>query len=308
MAVTKVGHVALTVTELDEAVRHYTANVGLVLTRSDNGVAYLRAPGDQDSYCLVLQESESAQLARIGLKLSAVEDLEELESAAAAAGATVRRLSLGEEYELGEAVAFGLPSGQEIWAYHEIGNLGFLEGMSNPDPVASDRTIGTMRATRLDHIGIGAPDTSDVHKFLSEVLDFQSAELLMGPDGRPAGAWMSCGGTLHDIAITPGAPGSFHHAAFSAESQGALINGVDLLRHRDIPTFDYGLSRHGIGGVNTTYFHDPSGHRNELFADPYVTVGAPGKVPAVEWQMEDFGRAAFYFENELDMAFMSEAT
>lgn len=308
MAAIKVGHVALTVTDLDEAIRHYTRNVGLVVTKSDASTAYLRAPGDQDSYCISLRQSDSAHLETIGLKMSDAEDLAELEIAAANAGATIRRVAAGEQVGIGEAVEFGLPSGHTIRAYHDAEHIGWLEGMVNPDPVASDLTAGSMRAMRLDHLALGAPDTADVHKFLTEVLDFQSAEILYGPDDKPMGAWMTCGGTLHDIAITPGAPGAFHHAAFAATSQGALIEGVDLLKHRDVPTVDYGLTRHGIGGVNTVYFHDPAGHRNELFADPYVSVGAPGKVPEVSWNMETFARGAFYFENELDMAFMGETT
>lgn len=112
MAVTKVGHVALTVTDLEEAIGHYVGNVGLIPTRSVDGTAYLRAPADQDSYCLVLQESDSAQLARIGLKLSAVGDLEELESAATSAGATVQRLSRGEEHDLGRRWSSGCPQGK----------------------------------------------------------------------------------------------------------------------------------------------------------------------------------------------------
>lgn len=308
MAAIKVGHVSLTVTDLAESILHYTTVVGLIPTQQDADSAHLRAPGDQDAYCLSLQQSESAGLRTVGLKMGAVDDLAELETAASQAGSTVRRISHGEQHGIGQAVQFDLPSGHTFRAYHESDHIGWLEGMVNPDPVPSDLTVGSMRALRLDHIAIGAPDTADVHKFLTEVLDFQSAEILYGPDDRPLGAWMTCGGTLHDIAITPGAPGAFHHAAFAATSQGSLIDGVDLLRHRHVPTADYGLTRHGIGGVNTIYFHDPSGHRNELFADPYVAIGAPGKVPEVTWDMETFTRGAFYFENELDMAFMGETT
>lgn len=308
MAVIKVGHVALTVTDLDEAIRHYTEVVGLAVTTRRDREAYLRAPGDQDHHCIALHASDDARLLGVGLKLGSASDLEELEIAAGKAGATVRRISAGERVGIGEAVTFGLPSGQQVWAYHEVQNLGWAEGMQNPDPVAPDTTAGSLRGQRLDHIALGAPDTGDVHQFMTEVLDFQSAELLVGPDGRPAGAWMCCGNTLHDIAFIPGPPGSFHHAAFYAENQQSVISAPDLLRHRNVPVFAPGVSRHGVGGSNTTYFYDPSGHRNELFASPYVTHGAPGKIPAVEWSMNDFGRAVFYFENELDMAFLQATT
>jgi catechol 2,3-dioxygenase len=96
--------------------------------------------------------------------------------------------------------------------------------------------------------------------------------------------------------------------SFAAESRAAVVNGIDLLRHRGVPTMNFGLSRHGIGGVTTTYFHDPTGIRNELFFAPYPTPGVPDRVPPVVWDTADFARGAFYYENELDMPFLTEVT
>ena len=79
MAVTKVGRVVLTVTDLDEAVRHYTETMGLSVTTRRDGEAYLRLPGDQDHHNLVHQQSDRASLASFGIKMSDPGDLEELE-------------------------------------------------------------------------------------------------------------------------------------------------------------------------------------------------------------------------------------
>ena len=64
----------------------------------------------------------------------------------------------------------------------------------------------------------------------------------------------------------------------------------------------------GIGGFTTTYFHDPAGIRNELFSEPYPTPGAPGLVEPIEWTVDDFARGVFYYECELDQAFLTEVT
>jgi len=308
MAVTKVGRVVLTVTDLDEAVRHYTETMGLSVTTRRAGEAYLRLPGDQDHHNLVLQQSDRASLASFGLKMSDPGDLEELELVAGRAGADVRRVSAGEHPGLGEAVVFRLPSEHEVWAYHDIEHIGWAGGMENPDPVPEDATAGTVHAQRIDHVAICAPDVGDLATFLTEVLDFDSSEILIGPDGRPGATWMYCTNTMHDIAVVPGPGAGLHHVSFAADSRAAVINGIDTLRHRGVPTMDFGLTRHGIAGVTTTYFHDPSGIRNELFFGPYPTPGVPGQVPPVEWEMAEFARGAFYYENELDMAFMTEIT
>jgi catechol 2,3-dioxygenase len=195
-----------------------------------------------------------------------------------------------------------------VWAYHEVENLGWAEGMTNPDPVPDDSTAGTMRANRLDHVALCATDTEELAGFLTEVLDFDASEVLIGPDGRQVASWMYCTNTMHDVAIVPGPEGGLHHVAFYADSRAAVVNGIDLLRHRGVPTMNFGLSRHGIAGVTTTYFHDPAGIRNELFYGPYPTPGVPGQVPPVQWEMPDFARGAFYYENELDHDFMTEVT
>src|SRR2546430_885057 len=101
MAVTKVGRVVLTVTDLDEAVRHYTETMGLSVTTRRDGEAYLRLPGDQDHHNLVLQQSDRASLASFGIKMSDPGDLEELELVAGRAGADVRRGSGGGDPRVG---------------------------------------------------------------------------------------------------------------------------------------------------------------------------------------------------------------
>jgi catechol 2,3-dioxygenase len=165
-----------------------------------------------------------------------------------------------------------------------------------------------MRASRLDHVALCAADTEELAGFLTEVLDFDASEVLIGPDGRQVASWMYCTNTMHDIAIVPGPETALHHVSFYADSRAAVVNGIDLLRHRGVPTMNFGLSRHGIAGVTTTYFHDPSGIRNEFFFGPYATPGVPGQVPPVVWEMADFARGAFYYENEVDQDFMTEVT
>lgn len=308
MAVTKIGHAALAVTDLEAAVGHYTNVLGLSVTDRREGEAYLRIPGDQDHHSILLRQSDRAGLDSFGVKVTHPDDLEELERLTERAGATVRRAPAGEQLGLGEAVVFRLPSQHEVWAYYEVDNIGWAGGMDNPDPVPPDETAGTLQAQRLDHVALCAPDSDELSKFLTEVLDFDSSEVVIDPEGRKQVAFMYCTNTMHDIAILPGPGAGLHHVSFVADSRSAIVRGVEILRHRGIPTMSYGMTRHGISGATTTYFHDPSGVRNELFYGPYLTPGVPGKVPAVDWELAELGRGVFYYENELDMPFMTAVT
>lgn len=308
MAVTKIGYAALAVTDLEAALEHYIGTVGLSLTERVGDEAYLRTPGDQDHHSLVLRQSDHAGLDRFGIKVGHPGDLADIERLAERAGATVRRIAAGTEAGVGEVVAFTLPSEHEVWAYHSIQNVGFAEGMANPDPVPADATAATIKAQRLDHVALCAPDTDDLSDFLVEVLDFDASEVVVTPEGKKAVAFMYCTNSMHDIAIVPGPGAGLHHVSFYGESRAGVVRAADLLRHRDIPTMNYGLTRHGIAGVTTTYFHDPAGVRNELFYGPYATPGAQGVVPPIEWEIAELGRGVFYYENELDMPFMTNVT
>lgn len=308
MAIIKVGHARLLVTDLDAAARYYTDTLGLLETGRRSGEIYLKAVGEQDHHCLVLQQSDRAGLAHLGFKVNRVDDLDHLERLAARAGSAVQRLAPGEELGLGEAIAFELPSGHRALAYFAVENRGWGEGMDDPDPVRGDLTGNSLRSNWFDHAAITVPDPQDFLDYLTEVLDFGVSEILLGPDQRCAAAWTYCSNTQHDLAIVPGPPGGLHHLSFYAESRAAVVAGADLLRSRRVPLMDFGLSRHGIAGVTTVYFHDPAGNRNELFYGPYPTPGVPGKVQPVVWRTQDFPRGAFYYENALDERFMSEIT
>jgi hypothetical protein len=71
----------------------------------------------------------------------------------------------------------------------------------------------------------------------------------------------------------------------------------DLLKSRNVPTMEFGLTRHGIAGVTTVYFFDPSGNRNEFQCGAYETPGVPDRVELVTWDADSLNnKAVFYYE------------
>ena len=88
--------------------------------------------------------------------------------------------------------------------------------------------------------------------------------MLVAPDGTTIAAWLWQRPAPHDLAIVPGKPGGFHHAAFVVDTPDALFRAADILAMNKA-RIDYGPGRHGITRGTTIYFFDPSGNRLEAF-------------------------------------------
>jgi len=75
-----------------------------------------------------------------------------------------------------------------------------------------------------------------------------------------------------------------------------------------VATFDYGISRHGVAGVSTVYFHDPSGNRNEFQCGIYEASSIPNRVPPIVWAGEHIPRGVFYYESAVLANFFEVVT
>jgi hypothetical protein len=101
----------------------------------------------------------------------------------------------------------------------------------------------------------------------------------------------------HDLAIVPGKPGGFHHAAFVVDSADALFRAADILTMHKA-RIDYGPGRHGITRGTTLYFFDPpatasrrsAGTRRIRWMGTPAPSGGPGPDRA----------AVFYYSQELE--------
>ncbi len=72
----------------------------------------------------------------------------------------------------------------------------------------------------------------------------------------------------------------------------------------DIP-LDVGPTRHGLTRGMTIYYFDPSGNRNEVFAeDSYVYPDSP----VLTWTADNIGQAVFFHSRQLVDSFMNITT
>ena len=130
--------------------------------------------------------------------------------------------------------------------------------------------------------------------------------MLVAPDGTIIAAWLWQRPAPHDIAIVPGKPGGFHHAAFVVDSADALFKAADVLAMHKA-RIDYGPGRHGITRGTTIYFFDPSGNRLESFGG-YTAYQMDPDCRAIRWTQDQIGPAVFYYSQELNETFLSVYT
>ncbi len=307
MSVSRFSYASINVLDLPAAMNHYTNVVGLRLVEKDRNQAYLQAVDNQDHHCVVLNRNTVAGLDHVGFKVSDKSDLAEAAQVAHDWKLKTRKVKKGEVRGQGEGLMITLPSQHNMCLFYEAEKIGYDGGMENPDPVPSQTRLGA-KVTHLDHTLLSCQNPAETARFLEEALDFSLTEKIVDPGGNTVAAFMTCGGTMHDLAIGPGPDGTFHHMAFGVESRGEVIEGVDILKETSTPALEYGISRHGVAGVTTIYFHDPSGNRNEFYNGAYQSAGIPGQVPPVVWPLDQFPRGGFYYEQSVPATFFDEVT
>jgi catechol 2,3-dioxygenase len=305
VSVTRIGYASLHVSDLASAIAHYTEIVGLRLIARDNGRAYLQSADNQDHHCLVLNEDGRTGLDHLGYKVNDPEDLETAARALHNRGIRTSEVPAHWLRGQGEGIRFTAPSGHDFVLYFHAAKVGYAGGMRDPDVVGPVLQGG---ATHLDHAVLVCERPAQMCAFLSEMLGFYVTEQGVDPSGEGVVIFMACAHKMHDLAIAPGENGRLHHLAFGLESRHAVIARTDLLKQRSVPTLELGITRHGIAGVTTIYFHDPSGNRNEFYHGVYVAAGAGGRVPTVDWNLATSERALFYYEGAVPSTFLTTVT
>jgi len=303
MAVNKLGYVHARVTDLEEAVNHYSNTLGQKVVAQEDGRVYLKAWDEFDHHSVVLDEG-GVGLVKLGFKVETNDDLAEYENRIARFGATSERMSKGENLAVGDGLRVVLPSEHVVELYTEIDYLGTETGVLNPDPWYRDARGAAVH--RLDHALIGAEDPTLIERFFAECLDFRPSERLITDPADPdlIATWMFCGQKAHDLAVIKGENGKLHHWAYWMEDWNEILRAGDIFSMDDV-SIDIGPTRHGITRGKTIYFFDPSGNRNEVFSGGYIT-GAD--FPTITWTADQLGKGIVYISREVNDRFTTVFT
>ena len=297
------GFIQLRVLDMPAAIEHYTKRIGLhQVTEGADGRVYLKAADEFDHHSFVLRRADTAGFDVMAFKVREESDLDMFEKRVVEWGYPVDHVAAGEQPGLGRRIGWMLESGHRIELYHHADQSDPKPRIHNPD-VWEIEPHG-MRARRFDHALLYGPNIQRNLDFFTKVLDFSCAERVDMPDGLLA-IWLTASMKAHDIAfVNHPEPGKFHHAAFELENWNDIGHAADILTRYDI-SVDIGPTRHGITRGQTIYFFDPSGNRNEVFAGGYSYY--PDN-PTRTWDAEQVGKGIFYYERQLNDAFLSVVT
>ena len=289
----RLGFVQVRVTDLEAARKHYVEVMGMEVSDRNENEIYLKCWDEYDHHSIVLRQSDRAGLEKMAFKVHKYEDMDRLEKQLQQYGASVTRISKGENYKVGEGLRFRLPSGHTMELFVEMDYKGKALPQVNPAPWPQG-LIG-VGVPRIDHLLITADKPHESVDFLMRALDFHMSEKVVENEKSetPIAAWLFRSFTPHDIAIIPGRDEGLHHFAYWLDEFSDLRKAGDVFSKYDVP-IDVGIERHGITRGQTIYYFDPSGNRNEVFTGGYI---AYPDMPVVKWTVDQLARGIFYFNH-----------
>lgn len=297
------GFIQLRVLDMATSVEYYTKRIGFhKVCEGEDGRVYLKSADEFDHHSIVLRKADKAGVDLMAFKVLEDSDLDTFKKRIEDYGIEVDDVRAGEQPGIGRRISFVIASGHRI-------ELFASSEMSDPKPKIYNPDVWDvephgMKARRFDHALLYGPDIEKVLDFFTKVLDFRCAERVDLPDGLLA-IWLTCGMKAHDIAfVKHPEPGKLHHVAFDLENWQDVGNAADIMTRYDI-SIDIGPTRHGITRGQTIYFFDPSGNRNEVFAGGYTYY--PDN-PTRTWDEKELGKGIFYYERQLNEAFLSVVT
>lgn len=271
--VKKFEHATLRVTDLDAACEFYTDVLGLVELEREDAV-YLGC-GLDENYDVGLIEGGTG-VEHVALRMDSAEELAHYESRLQETGIETERTD-GAEPNQTEGVRFTLPTGVEM----ELVTVGDT-GYHHPTETVGDRFGVSPRD--VDHVNLMSWDVARDLAVLTESLDFEVSDEIVGESGTTIQAWARSGALHHDIALSTADNVAYtlHHLSFEVDNLEHIKALCDRLvgkGHR----LELGPNRHNAGANTFAYVWTPGGNRIELTAEmATVDDGEPTTVREID--------------------------
>ena len=307
LGILRLGHVDVTVTDLDLATAYYTGVMGMEISALSEDSVYLKCWDEEDHHSLRLRYAPQVGMDLMSFKVHHEDDLADLETKVARFGFPVERLSKGETVGQGESIRFSTPSGHLMELVADVEKVGTTRRLQRPGEMMHGfgaPTRDRIQPPRMDHMLITAEEVGDATQFYMDVLGFRITEQLLDGNGHQLGTWLERSHSPHDLAVVQGPNGGLHHFAYWLDDWDDVRDAADVLAYNGIQ-LDVGPTRHGITRGSTIYFFDPLGTRNEVFTGGYRP---DPDFPTLTWTEDNIGRAIFYYEGELNDRFMKVHT
>ena len=245
--VTRMGHMALRVPDLDAAVDFQRDILGLVETERLAGASYLTC-NERHHELILIQDPVRRGYDHIALEVPDAAALDTAKGRLRSAGGRI----LGDVYDgepgIDRALRVQAPGGHvfKLFCGMETGQV--LD--------AGDRPL------KFEHASVKTPRPKPLERFLADGLGFRFSDRM-----GPLASWWHCDADHHGMAITLAPRNELSHYAYSVEDLNAAGRVADRLKRERGGRLIWGPSRHGPGNNRFVYFHDHDGAMIELCSD-----------------------------------------
>lgn len=243
---TKLGYVALTVTDLARARPFYEGLLGLAVAGAgpEDSLA-LRCSDDHHN--LLLFEGRTPGLKRIGWELESDEERDRLFDRLSRAGRQVWEVDRAECAALRQGPSFRLaePSTGAIFEFYAA-----MRAFSG-QPYRPTHT----NIQRLGHLVVKTPDYAGMRKFLTTELNFRISDEI---DGRVCFLRCHPNPFHHSLGIGAAKEAGLHHVNFMVSEIDDIGKAINRFNKNQVPIV-HGPGRHPPSGSVFLYFLDPDG-------------------------------------------------
>jgi catechol-2,3-dioxygenase len=261
--VTRIGHIALNVRDLDAAVEFQQRVIGMEETHRAAGVSYLTC-NERHHELILVQGAANRGYDHIGLEVADDAALEQALRQLPASGGTLLGGIYDGEPGIDRALKVKSPGGHVYKLFCGMEQV--------PTPPAGDRP------THFEHVSTKVRNLRAEERFLQDGLGFRFSDRM----GFLA-AWWHCDDDHHGIALTLAPRAELSHYAYAWPDLAALGRAADRLKAVSDRKCIWGPSRHGPGNNHFLYFHDQDGAMIECCSE-LAQMQADGYV-AKTWSM-----------------------
>jgi catechol 2,3-dioxygenase-like lactoylglutathione lyase family enzyme len=232
----RIHHVCLRVADLDDAVRRWAIEFGLIERERPGDRAYLACAYEPYSLELVCADGPGADHA--GFELARGVSLDDAAAHLDSLGVAYRRDDQG--VHLADPDGFGI----ELLPWRD-------EDDRRPAIARSSTALGGFHPRRLGHVNVLTADLDEMRDFYCDVLGMRVSDQL-----GDAGAWLRLGADHHTVALVDRGYAHFHHLAFEMTDWGELRVAFDHLAQHG-RWLAWGPLRHGLGQNLCGYIRIP---------------------------------------------------
>jgi catechol-2,3-dioxygenase len=255
--VTRIGHIALHVADLDRAVDFQQQVVGMVETERLAGASYLTC-NDRHHELILIEDRANRGYEHIALEVADAGALDGAARRLTAAGGTMLGGVYDGEPGIDRALKVRSPAGHVYKLFC---------GMERVDPPPPGD-----RPTHFEHVSCKVRDHRAEERFLTEGLGMRFSDRM-----GVLASWWHCDEDHHGLALTRAPRAELSHYAYAWSDLNALGRVADRLRAERDRGCIWGPSRHGPGNNLFLYLHDEDGAMIEccaglaqMAADAYV--------------------------------------